>query len=151
MRKIAKWAQWGIAALISVTLLLLSLLALLVDRMRRPTPSLPERCDLERRGRNFDQLFNRSATLLAIALFIAVTLGGSLLIWPRWHATTPKPLIHSSQLAESPSLPPEIVEELDRQRAENEQRLMDYGWSDRDTGGAHIPIERAMELITGSE
>ncbi|MGB7256954.1 MAG: hypothetical protein WBD48_02620 [Pseudolabrys sp.] len=38
--------------------------------------------------------------------------------------------------------------DLDRLRAQENARLSTFGWADRDRQIAHIPIERAMELLS---
>jgi hypothetical protein len=39
------------------------------------------------------------------------------------------------------------VADKERQFAAQQQRLNTYGWVDEKAGTAHIPIERAMELV----
>ena len=46
-----------------------------------------------------------------------------------------------------PALETQPAVDLERIRAQDNARLNSYGWIDRDAGVAHIPIERAMEII----
>jgi len=46
-----------------------------------------------------------------------------------------------------PRLQPDPVMEMNELAAIQEQRLHGYGWVDQKSGVAHIPIERAMELL----
>jgi len=41
----------------------------------------------------------------------------------------------------------ELADRGERQRAAQRARLGSYGWVDRQAGVAHIPIDRAMELV----
>lgn len=46
-----------------------------------------------------------------------------------------------------PRLQPDPVAENNALRATQEERLSSYGWVDEKAGRAHIPIDRAMELL----
>jgi len=46
-----------------------------------------------------------------------------------------------------PRLQPDPVADLNRFRAREDQILDSYGWSDQSAGIAHIPIERAIDMI----
>ncbi len=46
----------------------------------------------------------------------------------------------------TPRLQPEPVTDMDKFRAQVEDRLNSYGWVDEKAGIVHIPIERAIEL-----
>jgi len=46
-----------------------------------------------------------------------------------------------------PRLQPDPVAENDQMRESEEQRLHTYGWVDQQAGTAHIPIDRAMDLV----
>ncbi len=46
-----------------------------------------------------------------------------------------------------PRLQPDPVAENDQMRETEAQRLHSYGWVDRQAGTAHIPIDRAMDLL----
>jgi hypothetical protein len=47
----------------------------------------------------------------------------------------------------APRLQPDPVSDLNRFRAQEEERLDSYGWVDEKAGVVHIPIERAIELL----
>jgi hypothetical protein len=57
-------------------------------------------------------------------------------VWTESAGTFPQP-----QLETRPGITLEAV------RATEERRLHSYGWVDRNAGVAHIPIERAMQLL----
>jgi len=65
-------------------------------------------------------------------------------------STPPRSLRHDGP---APPLPPEPRlqiapwEELKTQRAYEENLLHSYGWVDRPTGRARMPIDRAMEIV----
>ena len=46
-----------------------------------------------------------------------------------------------------PRLQPDPVAENNEMREHQDQQLNTYGWVDQGTGVAHIPIERAMDLV----
>ena len=46
-----------------------------------------------------------------------------------------------------PQLQPNPVEDVARMRAREAEQLHKYGWVNKQAGVAHIPIERAMELV----
>ena len=48
----------------------------------------------------------------------------------------------------APQLQPDPVTDLNKFRAEQEEQLNSYGWVDRKNGVAHIPIERAIEIVS---
>jgi hypothetical protein len=47
----------------------------------------------------------------------------------------------------APRLQIDPKQDLDRLHADEQGRLTTYGWADRERGLAHMPIERAMELL----
>jgi len=49
----------------------------------------------------------------------------------------------------APALQPNPAAELARMK-EEEKRLNEYGWVDRNAGVAHIPIERAIDILARS-
>jgi hypothetical protein len=48
----------------------------------------------------------------------------------------------------APKLQPDPVADLNKFRASVEQRLNSYGWTDQKAGVVHIPIERAIDLMS---
>lgn len=82
--------------------------------------------------------------LLGVILSLAVVAG--ILYWQR-PASRPVPAIETQRLRAGPRL--EIDSGRDAQTLQQEafRRLQGYGWTDHGTGEAHIPIERAMQLL----
>lgn len=50
----------------------------------------------------------------------------------------------------APRLQPDPARDLAALRRREQERLAGYGWVDRERGVAHIPIERAMQLLAQS-
>lgn len=62
----------------------------------------------------------------------------------------PPPLMVEARVRHQPPNPrlqSDPFAELDQLRAVQEARLNSYGWVDETTGLAHIPIDRAMDLL----
>jgi len=59
----------------------------------------------------------------------------------------PSPLASGRRLPPEPRLQVSESEDIGKVVADEDQRLSSYGWVDQDGGVAHIPIERAMDLI----
>jgi hypothetical protein len=59
------------------------------------------------------------------------------------NANTEQEIRHFPQ----PQLQPNPVADLNKFRTQEEQILNSYGWVDQQAGVAHIPIERAMDII----
>jgi hypothetical protein len=59
----------------------------------------------------------------------------------------PEPLPPEPRLQGAPGHPMFGPEELRRLRADDQTRLSSYGWVDRSGGIAHIPIDRAIDII----
>jgi mono/diheme cytochrome c family protein len=57
------------------------------------------------------------------------------------------PLARTAQIPSEPRLQVAPPEDLAQMRATEQARLGSYGWVDQNANVAHIPIERAMELI----
>jgi hypothetical protein len=67
---------------------------------------------------------------------------------------TPLETVHDNMNTEQviqrfpePRLQPNPAADLNKFRAQEEQILNTYGWVDQQAGVAHIPIERAMDII----
>lgn len=60
----------------------------------------------------------------------------------------PHPLASQERaLPPEPRLQPDPVADMTSLRRTEDYRLNNYGWVDRDAGVAHIPIERAIDLV----
>jgi hypothetical protein len=59
----------------------------------------------------------------------------------------PSPLATGRRLPPEPRLQVSETEDIGKVVAEEDKQLSSYGWVDKDGGVAHIPIERAMDLI----
>jgi hypothetical protein len=58
------------------------------------------------------------------------------------------PLATANEQPPEPRLQAAPSLDLERFRAREAERLSTYGWVDRQAGVVHIPIERAMELVS---
>lgn len=59
----------------------------------------------------------------------------------------PNPLLYGARPQPPlPRLQPSPVADMNRMRVSEQQRLETYGWVDKQSGIAHIPIQRAMDL-----
>ena len=85
------------------------------------------------------------ALALGIAIFLIATPFLLLAIYP---GLSRAPRIVEERLPPEPRLQVAAKADLDRLRAAENERLERYGWVDRDRGVAHIPIERAMKLLS---
>ena len=56
--------------------------------------------------------------------------------------------LHPHMIAPAPRLQPNPAIDLAQYQAAQKAKLNSYGWIDKQTGIIHIPIERAMELIS---
>ena len=59
----------------------------------------------------------------------------------------PSPLASGRRLPPEPRLQVSEAEDLGKVVADEDKQLSTYGWVDKDGGIAHIPIERAMDLV----
>ncbi len=59
----------------------------------------------------------------------------------------PSPLATGRRIPPEPRLQISETEDIGKVSAEEDNTLRSYGWVDKDGGVAHIPIERAMDLI----
>jgi hypothetical protein len=64
---------------------------------------------------------------------------------PSWQAS---PTANPALLFPAPRLQPDPVADLDRYRSQREEQLDSYGWVDQKNGVAHIPIERAIDIMS---
>ncbi len=87
----------------------------------------------------------RGMTLLKVAAGLLVGLVVAMLVVLPWHreqtaAPSPSPA--------GPALLAHPVANLAAYRATQTRRLEGYGWVDREAGIAHIPVERAMQILS---
>ncbi len=59
----------------------------------------------------------------------------------------PSPLATGRRLPSEPRLQVSETEDIGKVSADEDKALNSYGWVDKDGGVAHIPIERAVDLI----
>ncbi|MGD2074962.1 MAG: hypothetical protein PVI91_12365 [Gammaproteobacteria bacterium] len=86
----------------------------------------------------------RAGAVLTAALAVLVTLGAVLALllpWRQEPAAGPPPAQPGAALLTDP------VANLARFRAGKAGQLQSYGWVDAQAGVAHIPVERAIELL----
>lgn len=97
----------------------------------------------------------RPFVLILVGLFGTALIGSFVLYFAfSWYSTRlltsqvqPAPLARITQVPPAPRLQISPRQNLQTMLAEHNQRLNSYGWVDQTTGTAHIPIERAMDLI----
>jgi hypothetical protein len=97
----------------------------------------------------------RPFVLVGVVLIIAAVIGSLVLygasIWftNRLEAGQVQlgPLARTTQVPPAPRLQISPRQDLQTMLAEHNQRLNSYGWVDQNAGTAHIPIERAMDLL----
>lgn len=110
-----------------------------------------------RRGPFDLEINTRAIVTFGVWLVIGVVIVLGLMLWLQSHFETqarrqdmpPSPVAdHTGR-----RLPPEprlqVTPELDLRayRAEEERRVASWGWVDEKAGIAHIPVERAMEIV----
>ena len=124
-----------------------------LGQVRHPEVSY-DRSDLSARG---ILLFLIGLTV-AIAAILLVTVGllryftaNRLVSVPRTAAiVTPAKITQGEPTRRfpAPQLQPDPVADLNKFRAAVEQQLNSYGWTDQRAGIVHIPIERAIDVIS---
>lgn len=109
-------------------------------------------------GGEFDREIDRGG-IVKLGIWLAVvTAAGFLIAWFAYRALAsssaqadPKPspiaAARDQALPPGPQLQPRPEEDLARYRAQVDERLTTWGWVDRDKNVAHIPIERAIEMV----
>jgi hypothetical protein len=90
--------------------------------------------------------------LTLLVVFGLITALGVVLTGVPFTVGRPADLIGGLQAAPAPTPPAPRLEAqsgqaLDPYRAAEQQRLSSYGWVDRQAGVAHMPIDRAMDLV----
>lgn len=83
--------------------------------------------------------------LVMTSLALLITLGlNQYFVYRR---PPPAPPVDARQIPPPPRLQSQASVDLHSLQARQRARLNGYGWIDRSAGVAHIPIERAMELL----
>jgi hypothetical protein len=100
-----------------------------------------------------------SRSILKIGLWLAiVTIAGFVIAWAVYRglaslaaeadpAPSPIAAARTETLPPAVQLAPRPENELAAYRREVDERLASWGWVDRDANIAHVPIERAIELV----
>lgn len=88
------------------------------------------------------------AAALVAALVIASIASSRWLYYARYHGPGPVPTTgRQPSFATTPSAEPDILRDWRQVNANASRRLHSYGWVDRKSGVARIPIDRAMALV----
>ena len=84
------------------------------------------------------------ALALGIAVFLLITPYALLALYPGADGAGRLPELPQPP---APRLQVHAKADLDRLRAEEQQRLTTYGWADRERRIVRMPVERAMDLL----
>jgi hypothetical protein len=98
----------------------------------------------------YHQLIWMGVGLLVISLLSGVGvffLLRGFVSWRAQQAAANVPLVAPAPPAAAPQLLARPERELDRVRREEKERLDSYGWVDQAAGVAHIPVERAIDIV----
>ncbi|HTQ35777.1 MAG TPA: hypothetical protein VMH77_01970 [Steroidobacteraceae bacterium] len=93
---------------------------------------------------------NTRAVLLAGAGMVGVVVVALFVAWAlirRLGGQVPAGTDIAHATPAEPALQPHPLADIDAWRRAQQQHLESYGWTDRDAGVVHIPIERAMQLV----
>jgi hypothetical protein len=100
---------------------------------------------------NVKAIFGFGIGLLAVGVIIHILLWVLFNYYSKQAARVPRdfPLSadYQQQAPPEPRLQTQPQEDLRQMRAREEAVLRGYGWVDKQTGVAHIPIEDAMKLV----
>jgi hypothetical protein len=116
--------------------------------------SNPSRIDADT-GHELSDLSARGISLfgvgLALLVIVALLVCYGLLVLLRdsqaRRAEPPSALSPSRERAAGPQLEVQPGQAMKELRRQEEKHLKSYGWIDREKGLAHIPIERAMDIL----
>lgn len=122
--------------------------------------NIPEDYD-GRFGERFDQeVDTRGVAEITIGIAVTCAIGMAITWWMLMSNTEaveksapePPPIaqVQEQELPSGPLLQAKPEEELRQMQAEMETLLNGYGWVDEGAGVAHIPIERAIDLLADS-
>ena len=98
----------------------------------------------------YHQLIWMGVGLLVICLLSGVGVFFMLrgfVTWRAVQAAGSTPLVAPAPTAAAPQLLARPERELDRVRREEKEQLDSYGWVDQAAGVAHIPVERAIDIV----
>ncbi|HET9767761.1 MAG TPA: hypothetical protein VFS60_12980 [Thermoanaerobaculia bacterium] len=97
----------------------------------------------------YHQLIWMGVGLLVIAVISGVLVFFMLKGFVSWRAASggPPPLVAPAPAAAGPQLLARPEGELKQVRQQEKERLESYGWVDQTAGVAHIPVERAIEIV----
>lgn len=88
---------------------------------------------------------------LAALIIVVLVISYGALVWLRHsagrRAEPPSPLSITREPTPGPQLLVEPGRAMKAMRQEEEARLKSYGWIDQEKGIAHIPIERAIDIL----
>lgn len=102
-------------------------------------------------GYETEDIRPRSVVLVGVGLFATVLVFLAVVACVLWWLRPMDravPEIETEQLRAGPRLEIDPKQDAQRLHAEAARRLQAYGWTDRKAGEAHIPINRAIELLS---
>lgn len=112
--------------------------------------SKPDRTSLEAGYETGDMQPRKVLMTAALVIAALVMVAGAARLLSVWYGQTTagasRGTLPVSVPAPEPHLRPKPENELRQHLEEKRQRLTGYGWVDRESGVAHIPIDQAMEL-----
>ncbi len=88
-----------------------------------------------------------SALLLAVVVVLVFLVWFYRVIVPPRQPSTPTPAAQQRPLPPAPVLQVNPAVDMQKFRQREEQKASSYGWVDEKGGIAHVPIQRAMEIV----
>ncbi len=88
-----------------------------------------------------------SALLLAVVVVLVFLVWFYRVIVPPRQPSTPTPAVQQRPLPPAPVLQVNPAVDMQKFRQREEQKASSYGWVDEKGGIAHVPIQRAMEIV----
>ncbi|MGH7853185.1 MAG: hypothetical protein ACREP3_07065 [Candidatus Binatia bacterium] len=106
-------------------------------------------------GHELSDLSPRNISLfgagLAVLIIVVLLASYAMMVWLRdgaaRRAEPPSPLSTTREPTPGPELLVEPGRAMKAMRQQEEARLKSYGWIDQEKGIAHIPIERAIDML----
>lgn len=96
----------------------------------------------------YHQLIWMGVSLLVVAIISGVLVFFLLQSFVSWRTKGAEaPVVPAPAAAGGPQLLARPERELDQVRTGEKERLSSYGWVDQASGVAHIPIERAIDIV----
>jgi hypothetical protein len=139
------------------------------DRKAHPTEgvhhSMPDDAAYENPSVSFEpQDVGVGLVIISLAIMVGAVLIAAGVVWHLYGSWNPEGLRNESltnsmtdymrrmippqpRLQQTPGHPNPLPQELQRMRADADQKLNSYGWSDQRSGIAHVPISEAMKII----